>query len=192
MLSIHGWHFRLLCACSRFSSLGLRPPPFTSDKYFTSQDRNNCFNDHTIFLPARAAASTQHSVAGFWRCITDPSTGAGIRDATFFFDSSPCAWYLRGRDYCRHPWKRKGVFTDAKTHPTMVRHRSTCTDGDARLCAACERRAASTVSSKSRHLSTETDLPTVSTVHLSRRGRDRHTRGSQRKGVKTCLEANIG
>ena len=102
------------------------------------------------------------------------------------FDSSPCAWYLKGRDYCHHPWKRKGVFTDAKTHPTMVPHRSTWTDGDARLCAAREKRAASTVSSKSRNLSTETDLPTVSTDALSRCGHQIDTRVDNRKEVKTC------
>ena len=91
------------------------------------------------------------------------------------FDSSPCAWYLKGRDYCHHPWKGKGVFTDAKTHPTMVPHRSTFTDGDVRLCAARERRAASTVSSKSRNLSTVTTA-SVSTVHLSRCGHQIDTR----------------
>ena len=72
---------------------------------------------------------------------------------------------------------KKGVFSYAKTHPTMVRYRSAFTDGDARLREARKTCDAAPVLSKSRNLSTETDLPTVSTVHLSRRGQEINTCG---------------
>lgn len=142
-------------------------------------------------MPARAASFTRHRVVGFWRCITDRPTDAVIRDATFLFDSSPCTWYLKRRDYCRHLWKRKGVFTYAKTHPQMVPHRSTFTDSDVRVCRARQKRDADIMPPKSRNLSTEIGLPTVSTVHLSRRGREIDTPvDKQRKGVKTCFYEN--
>ena len=89
---------------------------------------------------------------------TNP-TDTVIRDATFFFDKRPSAWYLKSRDACRHVWKisKQGVFPYAKTHPTMVPHRSATPHGDAWLYSAREKRDADIMSPKSRNLLPETD-----------------------------------
>lgn len=57
----------------------------------------------SAFAPARASFDTRHSVAGFWRCIADGSIGAGSQDATFLFDNSPTAWYLKGKGLLSSP-----------------------------------------------------------------------------------------
>ena len=139
------------------------PPHFTNNKYFTSQGLYNCFKSCPVFLCPHAAIVFHAASRAFGVASQTDPTSTVARDATFFFDKRPSAWYLKGRDACRYPWKtsKQGVSTDAKISPKMVPHRSTFTDGDTRVCRAHKKRAANPVSSKSRNLSTQTDSPAV-------------------------------
>ena len=157
------------------------PPHFTSDKYFTSQGSYTRFKRCETLLCPHAATVFHAASRAFGVASQTNPTDTRACDATFFFDNSPRAWYLKGRDSCRHPWKtsKKGVFTDAKISPKMVLHPSTFTDGDARLHAAHKKCAADPVPPNPRHLSTAA-TPAVFTDALSRCGPAIKTRGQQR------------
>ena len=169
-------------------------PHVTSNKYFTSQGLYTRFKGCPVFLCPHAAIVFHTASRAFGVASQSHPTGTVAGDATFFFDERPRAWYLKERDACRHPWKtsKQGVSTDAKISPKMAPPHSTFTHGDARVCRACEKCGADTVSSKSRNLSTQTDPTAVSTVHLSGRGHKIDSRGEQPKGEQQCLSENIG
>ena len=114
------------CVLSVLTTKFTPSPCFTSDKCLASQNPYRFrFNGCAIVVPARAASSTQQRVTGFWRCITDRPTGAVIRDATFFFDKRPSAWYLKRRDTCRHVTCRLRLsLPRPRTHRSLCRDRS--------------------------------------------------------------------
>ena len=149
-----------VCALGSHYQACCPPPHFTFNKYWTSQGLYNRFKSCPDFLCPHAALVFHAASRAFCVASQTTATNAVARDATFLFDKRPSAWYLKGRDVCRHVWKtssKQGVSPYAKTHPQLVPPRSTFTDGDARVCRARQKRAADIMSPKSRNLLPETD-----------------------------------